>query len=104
MIGDASEGKALDVVFNSKGYSPKISSTKAITGHGLSLASALEASIISIAMKEGFTPGSAHIQNLDSQFEAFNIIRKTELVAPQVALSNSSGFGGANVSLLFKRV
>ena len=34
----------------------------------------------------------------------FNIIRKTELVAPQVALSNSSGFGGANVSLLFKRV
>ena len=103
LIGDASEGKALEVVFNSKGHRPKISSTKAITGHSLSLASALEASIISIAMKEGFTPGSSHIQNLDPQFEGFNIIRETESKAPQITLSNSSGFGGANVSLLFKK-
>ena len=54
-------------------------------------------------MKEGFTPGSAHIQNLDPQFEGFNIIRETESKAPQITLSNSSGFGGANVSLLFKK-
>lgn len=104
LIGDASEGKALEAVFNSKGHRPKISSTKAITGHGLSLASALEASIVSIAMKEGYTPGSAHIQKLDPQFEAFNIIRETESGSPRIALSNSSGFGGANVSLLFKQV
>ena len=103
LIGDASEGKALKAVFNAKGHKPKVSSTKAITGHSLSLASALEASIVSIAMKEGFTPGSAHIQKLDPQFEGFNIIRETESIAPQVALSNSSGFGGANVSLIFKK-
>lgn len=103
LIGDASEGKALEAVFTSNGYRPKISSTKAITGHSLSLASVLEAGIVSIAMKEGFTPGSAHIQNLDSQFESFNIIRETESGAPRIALSNSSGFGGANVALIFKQ-
>ncbi len=104
LIGDASEGKALDKIFTSQGYRPKVSSTKAITGHGLSLASALEATIVSLAMKEGFTPGSAHIQNLDPQFEKLNIIRETETTAPKLAISNSSGFGGANVTLVFRGV
>ncbi len=103
LIGDASEGKALDAIFTSKGLSPKVSSTKAITGHGLSLASALETAIVSIAMKEGFTPGSAHIENLDPKFESLNIIRETEAGAPKVTLCNSSGFGGANVALVLKR-
>ena len=104
LIGDASEGKALNSVFVSQGHNPRVSSTKAITGHGLSLASALEAGILGVSMKEGITPGSAHIQDLDPVFDSLNIIRETELEAPRIALSNSSGFGGANVSLLFKRV
>ncbi len=102
LIGDASEGKALDKVFTSQGHHPRISSTKAITGHGLSLASVLEAGIVSLSMKQGFTPGSAHIENVDPIFAGLNILRKTEDVPPTIALSNSSGFGGANVSLLFK--
>ena len=103
LIGDASEGKALDAIFSSKHLSPRISSTKAITGHGLSLASALETVLVSIAIKEGFTPGSAHIENLDPKFEALNVIRTTETVAPNIVLSNSSGFGGANVVLILKK-
>jgi len=102
LIGDASEGTALESVFCSRGLSPKVSSTKAITGHGLSLASALETAIVGIAMEEGFTPGSAHIENLDPKFEPLNIIRETQMTSPGTTLSNSSGFGGANVSLLFK--
>ncbi len=103
LIGDASEGKALESVFISQGHSPRVSSTKAITGHGLSLASALEAGIVGVAMREGFTPGSAHIQTLDPKFESLNILRETEFESPKIALSNSSGFGGANVSLIFKK-
>ncbi len=102
LIGDASEGTALDSIFSSQGLKPRVSSTKAITGHGLSLASALETAIVSIALKEGFTPGSAHIENLDSKFQSLNIIRETQQASPGTTLSNSSGFGGANVSLLFK--
>lgn len=104
LIGDASEGTALETVFCSKGLIPKVSSTKAITGHGLSLASALETAIVGIAMKEGFTPGSAHIEHLDPKFESLNIIRETQMTPPGTTLSNSSGFGGANVSLIFKAV
>ena len=81
----------------------RISSTKAITGHGLSLASALEGVIVCLAIKKDFTPGSAHIDEIDPVFEGLNIIRKTEMTGPESALSNSSGFGGANVSLVFKK-
>ncbi|MBD5782619.1 beta-ketoacyl-[acyl-carrier-protein] synthase family protein [Pelagicoccus sp. NFK12] len=104
LVGDLSEGRAIREVFAKQGHVPKVSSTKALTGHGLSLASALEASIVSLSMKEGFTPGSAHIRDLDPEFEGVNVIRETLSEAPKIALSNSSGFGGANVSLVFKQV
>jgi len=35
---------------------PAISSTKALTGHGLSLAGAMESAFCAIALKEGFIP------------------------------------------------
>ena len=103
IIGDASEGKAIQEVFGEARDRPRISSTKAITGHGLSLASALEGAIVCLAIKKDFTPGSAHIAEIDPVFEGLNIIRKTDMTGPDSALSNSSGFGGANVSLVFKK-
>lgn len=102
LIGDLSEGKALVEVFGKNG--PRISSTKALTGHGLSLASGLEAAIVCLGMRKGFTPGSAHIRELDTEFEELNVLRETEASAPEIAMSNSSGFGGANVSITLKRV
>ena len=100
-IGDRSEMRALKQVFSNA--SPKISSTKALTGHGLSLASILEAGICTLAIDKDFTPGSAHIENLDPEADGLNIIRKTEATGPMVAMTNSSGFGGANTSLIFRK-
>jgi 3-oxoacyl-[acyl-carrier-protein] synthase-1 len=102
-IGDISEAKALKAVFGSQASTrPAISSTKALTGHGLSLAGSMEAGFCSLAIRDGFMPGSAHIANLDPACEGLNIIRATLPNRPNVVLSNSSGFGGANVCLVFK--
>lgn len=103
-IGDISEARALKAVFGVNPTRPAISSTKALTGHGLSLAGAMEAGFCALAMREGFMPGSAHIANLDPACEGLNIIRATLPNRPHVVLSNSSGFGGANVALVFKSV
>jgi 3-oxoacyl-[acyl-carrier-protein] synthase-1 len=103
-IGDISEVKALKAIFKDSPSRPAISSTKALTGHGLSLAGAQEAAFCALAMKEGFIPGSAHITNLDPACAGLNIIRATLPQRPNVVLSNSSGFGGANVCLVFKAV
>ncbi len=103
-IGDISEARALKAIFQNSPTRPAISSTKALTGHGLSLAGALEAGFCALAIKEGFMPGSAHITKLDPACEGLNIIRATLPHRPQVVLSNSSGFGGANVVLVFRAV
>lgn len=103
-IGDLSEIKAMKVIFKDSPSRPAISSTKALTGHGLSLAGAMESAFCVLAIKEGFIPGSAHITNLDPACAGLNIIRATLPQRPNVVLSNSSGFGGANVCLVFKAV
>ncbi len=103
-IGDISEAKALKAVFRNSPTRPAISSTKALTGHGLSLAGAMEAGFSALAIKEGFMPGSAHITKLEPACEGLNIIRATLPHRPNVVLSNSSGFGGSNVCIIFKAV
>jgi 3-oxoacyl-[acyl-carrier-protein] synthase-1 len=103
LIGDISEARALKGVFGELGVRPAISSTKALTGHGLSLAGAMETGFCALVMREGFIPGSAHITHLDPACEGLNIPRATLNQAPNVVLKNSSGFGGANVALLMKR-
>ena len=102
-IGDASEAKALKAIFRTPAARPAISSTKALTGHGLSLAGAMESGFCALAIRDGFMPGSAHIANLDPACEGLNVIRSTLPARPAVVLNNVSGFGGANVSLVFRQ-
>lgn len=101
-IGDLSEIRAIKQTFN--GDRPAISSTKALTGHGLSLASIMEAAFTSMGIHRRFMPGSAHIQAIEPEAGDLRIIKETEDLGPRIAMSNSSGFGGANVSLLFSQV
>jgi 3-oxoacyl-[acyl-carrier-protein] synthase-1 len=102
-IGDVSEAKALKAVFKTPAARPAISSTKSLTGHGLSLAGAMESAFCALAIRDGFMPGSAHITNLDPECAGLNIIRSTLSAQPHVALNNASGFGGANVALVFRK-
>ena len=102
-IGDISEAKALKAVFKEGAMRPAVSSTKALTGHGLSLAGAMETAFCAIALREGFIPGSAHITKLDPACDGLNIIRATLSQQPRVVLNNSSGFGGANVCVVLRQ-
>ncbi|HEY1793787.1 MAG TPA: beta-ketoacyl-[acyl-carrier-protein] synthase family protein [Opitutaceae bacterium] len=103
LIGDVSEARALKSVFGEMGVRPAISSTKALTGHGLSMSGVMEVGFCALMFRHGFVPGSAHISNLDPSCEGLNIIRASSTQAPKVVLKNSSGFGGANVALLLRR-
>ncbi len=102
-IGDLSEAKAIRAVFGTKGLRPLVSSTKALTGHGLSLAGAMEAGFCALALREKFIPGSAHITQIDPGCADLNIPFKTIEKSAEIVMNNNSGFGGANVSVIFKR-
>ena len=101
-IGDPAEVRAIRRVF-SGGKMPYTSSTKSQTGHGLSLAGAMEAAFCCLALEEGFTPVSANITELDPEFEGAGIVTGPVDCAPQIALTNSAGFGGTNVAAILRR-
>jgi 3-oxoacyl-(acyl-carrier-protein) synthase len=78
-----------------------VSSTMALTGHGLSLAGLMEAAFCVLALDEGFIPGQAHLIEPDEDSARLNLPRETRNHPPHVVLNNSSGFGGSNVSHAF---
>lgn len=103
VAGDRSEALALQNVFSQTGAQPSISSTKALTGHPLSLSGIMEASFCALAIHEGFTPGSANIGTLDKACAGLNIPHETRETGPETVLNNSSGFGGSNVCHILRK-
>ncbi len=96
-VGDRAEALALRAVFTEAGARPRISSTKGLTGHPLSMAGVMEATFCSLALAEGFIPGNAHLRTPDAACEGLDLPRATLAEAPRWVLNNSSGFGGSNV-------
>ncbi len=98
-VGDQAEARALLNVF---GHHPvPISSTKALTGHGLSLAGAMEAAFCVLAIDEGFIPGQAHLREPDEISAQLHLPRETISAQPRIVINSSSGFGGSNVAHVF---
>ncbi len=102
-VGDASEARALRTVFTRAGAHPAVSSTKALTGHGLSFCGAMETGFCALSLSQGFVPGTAHLTDPDPECEGLDLPRETRPVAPRIVLKNTSGFGGSNVCLVLRR-
>jgi len=99
--GDKAEALALRRVFGSDG--PYISSTKGQTGHALSAAGALEAGISVLALQHGLIPANLNLRDPDPAAEGLRLPSAPAEAQLDVVMSNSSGFGGVNVSLVFER-
>jgi len=100
ILGDAAEATAISQLFSGSGNNPRVSSTKALTGHGLSLAGAMETAFCALALKKGFIPGNAHLVTPCKEAEPLNIPRSSIDEDAGAILKNNSGFGGSNVSLV----
>jgi 3-oxoacyl-[acyl-carrier-protein] synthase-1 len=100
--GDRSEALALRTVFTATGARPRVSSTKGLTGHPLSMAGVMEAAFCSMALRDGFTPGNANLTAPDEACDGLDLPVTTLDSAPGVILNNSSGFGGSNVCHVLK--
>ena len=102
-IGDIREIEAIREVFNGK--VPPISGTKSLTGHSLGATGVQESIYCLIMMNNRFICESAHIEELDPEFEDMPIVRRRmDDVNLGYALSNSFGFGGTNATLVFKHI
>ncbi len=101
-VGDSKEMGAVRNVFGDR--LPMISSTKSLTGHSLGAAGAQEAIYCLLMMQNGFAAESAHIENLDPEFEGMPILRQRHDGELTHVMSNSFGFGGTNGTLILSKV
>lgn len=101
-LGDVHETMALKQVFGPRAYQVPISATKSMTGHLLGAAGALQAVITVMAIREGIVPPTINYTTPDPQCDLDYVPNVARRVPVRVALSNSFGFGGHNVALVFK--
>jgi len=103
-IGDVVERNALAEVWGDDLEHLRVSSTKALHGHMLGAAGAVEAVITVLALHRGQLPPNAHCSEIDPAC-SLNLVKPGETAAPelQAAISNSFAFGGTNSVLLFRR-
>lgn len=104
-IGDAVECDALRAVWGTAIDSLRVSSTKALHGHLLGAAGALEAVVTVLALQRQQLPPNAHCDVPDPQC-AVNLVLQpnTRTERLDAAVSSSFAFGGTNAVLVFKRI
>ncbi len=101
--GDVGELYAIRQVFNNRKI-PAISSTKALSGHGLGAAGVNEAIFTLLMMEQDFLCASANISTLDEQAAGLPVLQtRKDNARVNLAMSNSFGFGGTNATLLFRK-
>jgi 3-oxoacyl-[acyl-carrier-protein] synthase II len=102
-LNEKLETEALKRAFGDCIYQIPISSTKSMTGHTLGAAGGIEAALTVSALQHGILPPTINQEIPDSDCDLDyipNIAREKHI---SIAMSNSMGFGGHNVSLIFRQ-
>jgi 3-oxoacyl-[acyl-carrier-protein] synthase II len=98
---DRIEARALRDVFGEGRL--LVSSTKSMVGHTMAAAGALEAVATVLTLVHELVPPTAQLATPDPEIPFDCVPRAAREAAFELAISNSFGFGGQNVTLLFKR-
>src|SRR6476620_7510746 len=100
---DLNETKAIKAVFGDRAKSIHVSSTKSMTGHMLGAAGAVEFIFCALASRDSIIPPTINYQTPDAELDLNYTPNKSVKSEVKLALSNSFGFGGHNVTLAVKR-
>jgi 3-oxoacyl-[acyl-carrier-protein] synthase II len=99
---DSTETAAIKTVFGERAYAVPISSTKSMTGHLLGGAGALESLVCILAIRDGVVPPTINYETPDPECDLDYVPNVARRVPVRTAMTNSFGFGGHNVSLVFR--
>jgi 3-oxoacyl-[acyl-carrier-protein] synthase II len=99
---DRIEASAITQVFGAG--RPLVSSTKSMIGHTMAAAGSLEAVATILALTHEIVPPTANLSTPDPEVEFDCVPRTAREAAIELAMSNSFGFGGQNIALVFRRV
>lgn len=102
-LNDAIETTGIKRCFGEHAYKLNISSTKSMTGHCLGASGAVEAVASIMAINTDIIPPTINLDNPGPSCDLDYTARVKKEKKVDVAISNSMGFGGHNVTLGFKK-
>jgi 3-oxoacyl-[acyl-carrier-protein] synthase II len=103
-VGDEIEARAINKVFNHSTLNIPVSSTKSMMGHLLGAAGSVELIICLLAIQRGVVPPTINYEHPDPECGNLDFVpNRAREQSVRVAMSNSFGFGGHNVSLVAGR-
>jgi 3-oxoacyl-[acyl-carrier-protein] synthase II len=102
-VNDSIETLAIKRTFGEQAYRVPISSTKSMMGHLIAAAGSVEAIVCLLAIRDGVLPPTVNLDHPDPACDLDYIPHTARERAIDVALSNSFGFGGQNITLILRR-
>ena len=101
---DPIETRAIRLALGPASEKLAVSSTKSMTGHMLGAAGAVEAIACTLALHTSTVPPTINLDTPDRECDLDYVPNRARHLLPDVALSNSMGFGGHNACLAFRAV
>lgn len=101
--GDVAESRAIKQALGDHAYEVAISSNKSMIGHCLGAAGAIEAVATVLTMVNSLIPPTMNLTDPDPECDLDYVPLESRFQKVDVAASNSFGFGGHNVALVFRR-
>jgi 3-oxoacyl-[acyl-carrier-protein] synthase II len=101
---DRIETMAIKKAFGDAAARVPVSSTKSMTGHLIAAAGSIEAIFCLLAIRDGVLPPTMNLDNPSPECDLDYIPHEARRRAVDVALSNSFGFGGQNITLILRRL
>lgn len=103
LLNDKVETKVIKRVFGDRADEINISSTKSMTGHLLGAASAVEAVATLLTIRDGIIHPTINYEYPDPECDLNYTPNEAIEQDVSLAISNSFGFGGHNVTLVFRK-
>lgn len=100
---DRLETKAIRDAFGEHAEKIMVSSTKSMVGHSLGAAGAIESIVCIKALQESIVPPTINYEVPDPECDLDYVPNQSRSVPIRYAMKNSFGFGGHNVTLIFKK-
>ncbi|WP_133139923.1 beta-ketoacyl-[acyl-carrier-protein] synthase family protein [Legionella genomosp. 1] len=102
-LNDLTETETIKAVFGERAYEIPITAQKAMTGHAIGAAGAMEIIATTLSLQQDILLPTINLHNTDPACDLDYVANQARPKRIDIALSNHFAFGGANAALLLRR-